>query len=110
VLWGNAAPYPAANLITGCWAGDVYALKRPGGAERVVRPPVEKGVYFRGEYGGGRRAARWPEKLLAWVTYWRIRLRGRKGGMYFVDRETAYADHLERLKKHGVSDEPIARM
>ena len=49
------APYPAANLITGCWAHDVYALKTPGGAERVVRPPIERGKYFTGEYGGGRR-------------------------------------------------------
>jgi hypothetical protein len=110
VLWGNAAPFPAANLITGNWIRDVYALKRPGGADAVVRPPVEKGKYLRGEYGGGRRFVRWPEKLLAWATYWRVRLRGAKGGMYFVDRETAYADHLERLKKHGVADEPIAPM
>jgi hypothetical protein len=110
VLWGNAAPFPAANLITGNWIRDVYALKRPGGADAVVRPPVEKGKYFRGEYGGGRRFVRWPEKFLAWATYWRVRLRGARGGMYFVDREAAYADHLERLKKHGVADEPIARM
>ena len=110
VLWGNAAPYPAANLITGRWADDVYALKRPGGADAVARPPVEKGRYFRGDYGGGRRFPRWPEKALAWATYWRIRLRGGKGGMFFVNRETAYADHLERLKKVGVAEDPIARL
>jgi hypothetical protein len=110
VLWGNSAPYPAANLITGHWADDVYALKRPGGAEAVVRPPVQKGKYFQGEYGGGRRFARWPEKALAWVTYWRIRMRGGKGGLFFVNRERAYADHLERLKKVGVTEDPIARM
>ena len=111
VLWGNLAPFPAANLITGNWVRDVYALKKPGGAARVVRPPIAGGVYFTGtNYGTGRRHAKWPEKLLAWATYWRIRLRGGKGGMFFVNRETAYADHLERLKNVGVSEEPIAKL
>ncbi len=110
VLWGNAAPFPAANLITGCWIRDVYALKSPGGAAAVVRPPVEPGVYFRGRYGGGRRYARWPEKLLAWATYLRVRLRGGKGGMFFVDRRVVYADQIGRRKKLGLPDEPVARL
>lgn len=110
VLWGNAAPYPAANLITGNWVRDVYALKQPGGAAAVVRPPVDQGRYFRGVYGGGRRHARWPEKLLAWATYWRIRCRGGKGGMFFVDRTRVYADQLDRLRRAGAADEPIARL
>jgi len=110
VLWGNAAPYPAANLITGNWARDVYALKRAGGAEEVIRPEIEKGKYFQDAYGGGRRFVRWPERMLAWVTYWRIRLRGGKGGMYFVNRKKAYADQLQRLRKQQIPDEPIARM
>jgi len=109
VLWGNAAPFPAANLITGNWVRDVYALKRPGGAAAVVRPPVEPGEYFQGRYGGGRTAPRWPEKVLAWATYWRVRLRGAKGGMFFVDRREVFADLLEQRKKAGVPDEPIAR-
>jgi hypothetical protein len=110
VLWGNAAPFPAANLITGAWIRDVYALKRPGGAGAVVRPPVPAGTYFRnGPYGGGRRRAAWPERMLAWATYLRIRLRGSKGGMYFVDRRQAYADQLESRRKFGLADEPIAR-
>jgi hypothetical protein len=111
VLWGNAAPFPAANLITGNWVRDVYALKRPGGAEAVVRPPVEKGAYFAGgPYGGGRRHARWPEKLLAWATYWRIRMRGGKGGLFFVDRRETYSDLIETRANQGLSDEPIARL
>jgi hypothetical protein len=110
VLWGNSAPFPAANLITGHWADDVYAVKGPGGAEAVIRPAIEKTRYFQGEYGGGRRFARWPEKALAWATYWRIRLRGGKGGVFFVNRERAYADHIDRLKKAGVHEEPIAKM
>jgi hypothetical protein len=110
VLWGNAAPFPAANLITGNWARDVYALKRPHGAATVIRPPIAKGRFFAAEYGGGRRCALWPEKLLAWMTYWRVRMRGGKGGMYFVDRERAYADQLERQRRHGIPDKPIAKL
>jgi hypothetical protein len=110
VLWGNAAPFPAANLITGHWADDVYELKTSGGADRVVRPPIDRQRYFQGEYGRGRRFVRWPEKLLAWMTYWRVRLRGGKGGMFFVDREKAYADHLDRLRRAGVTEDPIARL
>jgi hypothetical protein len=110
VLWGNAAPYPAANLITGRWARDVYALTRPGGAAAVIRPPIARGKYFQGEYGGGRAYMRWPEKMLAWATYWRIRLRGGKGGMFFVDREKVYSDQLERLQRHGIVEEPIAKL
>ncbi len=111
VLWGNAAPFPAANLITGAWVGDVYALKRPGGAEAVARPPVAPGAYFNGgPYRGPRDTARWPEKALAWTTYWRIRLRGGKGGVFFVDRRKLYADQISQRERLGVADEPIARM
>jgi hypothetical protein len=110
VLWGNPAPYPAANLITGHWVRDVVALRSPGGAEAVVRPPVAGGYFADGSYGGGRRAATWPEKLLAWATYCRVRLRGSKGGMFFVDRRKAYADQIERGRHLGIADEPIARL
>jgi hypothetical protein len=111
VLWGNSSPFPAANLITGAWINDVYALKRPGGAAAVVRPPVPAGEYFRGEsYGGGRRHFRWPERLLAWVTYWRIRLRGARGGMFFVDRRRVYADLIERRRRRGLPDRPVAAL
>jgi hypothetical protein len=111
VLWGNASPYPAANLITGNWARDVYALKRPGGAAVVVRPALPAGEFFQqGPYGPGRRHYRWPERLLAWATYWRIRLRGGKGGMFFVDRRRVYADQIESRRRQGLADEPIARM
>ena len=106
VLWGNAAPFATANLITGHWIADVLALRQPGGAEAVVRPPVKAGAYFRGaNYATGRRHAAWPEKLLAWVTYFRVRLRGAKGGMFFVDRRTVYADQID-----PATDEPLARM
>jgi hypothetical protein len=111
VLWGNASPFPAANLITGNWARDVYALREPGGADAVLRPPVGGKGYFRGgPYGEGRRHYRWPERTLAWVTYWRVRLRGGRGGMFFVDRRRVYADQIEGRRRRGLPDEPIARL
>jgi hypothetical protein len=111
VLWGNASPFPAANLITGNWARDVYELKRPGGAESVVRPAIQPGVYFQaGPYGAGRTSCRWPERMLAWATYWRVRLRGDRGGMFFVDRRRVYADQIEYRRRSGLPDEPIARL
>jgi hypothetical protein len=95
VLWGNPAPFPAANLITGHWIRDVYELKQLGGAERVVRPPIATGEFFTGgQYGVGRERPKWPEKLLAQLTHFRVRLRGAKGGMYFVDRRKVYADQI----------------
>ncbi len=110
VLWGNAAPFPAANLITGAWVHDVYALKKPGGADQVVRPPIAPAAYFQeGPYNRGRDKAYWPEKALAWGTHFRVKLRGAKGGMFFVDRRIVYADQIEIMKKRGVPDEPLAR-
>jgi len=108
VLWGNAAPYAAANLITGRWIDDVYALKTPGGAARVVRDPIAAGGYFPATYGHGRTTSRWPERMLAWLTYYRVRLRGGKGGMFFVDRREVYADQIDRRARLGLVDEPIA--
>jgi hypothetical protein len=111
VLWGNAAPFPAANLITGRWIADVYALKRPGGAEAVVRPPVAPHTYFQsGPYDRGRETAAWPEKLLAWATYFRVRVRGSRGGMFFVDRRRVYADQIAGRRARGFADRPQARL
>jgi len=109
VLWGNPSPFPVANIITGNWIRDVYRLKRPGGAEAVVRPPVPAGRYFTAmPYRGWRREPLWPEKLLARYTHWRIRRRGARGGLFFVDRRKLIADQLRRLQEQGVADEPIA--
>jgi hypothetical protein len=111
VLWGNPSPFPVANLITGNWIRDVYRLKKPGGAEAVVRPPVPPGRYFAaGPYRGWRNEPLWPEKMLARYTNWRIRLRGSRGGLFFVDRRKLLAEQLRRLAEQGVADEPIARI
>src|SRR5262249_21692017 len=109
VLWGNAAPFPAANLITGRWVDDVYALKQPGGAEKAIRPAIQPDQHFpAAPYGLGGDHALWPEKLLAWLTYYRVRIRGAKWGMFFVDRPTVYADQIENRTSRGVMDQPQA--
>lgn len=111
VLWGNAAPFPAANLITGAWVRDVLALRRPGGADEVVRPSIVTGEYFAdGPYAGGRGEATWPEKLLAGGTHLRVKLRGARGGMFFVDRRAVFADRLARRRRLGRPDEPVGRL
>lgn len=109
VLWGNFAPFPAANLITGAWADDVYRLPRANGAEVVVRPAIAAGLYFTADgFRLGRAAPRWPESLLAWLTYHRVRLRGAKGGIYFMDRRRVYADQIARRRMKGLLDRPQA--
>jgi hypothetical protein len=111
VLWGNPSPFPVANIITGNWIRDIYRLKQPGGAEAVVRAPIRVGEYFRhARYQGHRREPLWPEKLLAQYTHWRIRLRGARGGLFFVDRRKLLADKLAALRQLGIPDEPIARL
>jgi len=97
ILWGNYAPFPAANLITGAWSQDLDGLRQPGGARAVVRPAIEKDRYFTGlQAAAGRQTARWPERLLAWITYQRVRIRGKKGGMFFVDRRKLVDDKNSR--------------
>jgi len=111
VLWGNPSPFPVANLITGNWIRDIYRLKQPGGAQAVVRPPIGPGRYFlEAPYRGWRREPLWPEKLLAHYTNWRVRSRGAKGGLFFVDRRKLQADQLRRLAEQGIPDEPVARL
>jgi hypothetical protein len=111
VLWGNPAPFPASNIITGNWIRDIYTLKQPGGAAKVVRPPIPARRYFTdGPYRGWRQEPLWPEKLLVRYTYWRIRMRGPRGGLFFVDRRKLLAEPLRRLRQEGVLDEPIARI
>ena len=87
VLWGNPAPYPAVNTITGHWIGDCRALKKPAARLTVARPPIPVGEYFQGApYCGERETVRWPERLLARFTRDRIRLRGARENLYFVDK------------------------
>jgi len=87
VLWGNPSPYPAVNTITGHWIRDTRALATPHGRAKVARPPIPPQRYFQdGPYAGDRDQPRWPERLLAWLTEHRIRLRGARENLYFVDK------------------------
>ncbi len=102
VLWGNLAPFAAANLITGHWASDVYALAKADGPARVSRPAIPVEAYFTsGPYHGNRDFAIWPEKALAKANDLRIRMRGRKSGMFFVDRRNVYEDQLAGRERRG---------
>lgn len=87
VLWGNPSPYPAVNTITGNWIGDCRALKTAAGRTNVARPPIPARSYFQnGPYRGERNTTLWPERLLARFTDRRIRLRGARENLYFVDK------------------------
>jgi len=87
VLWGNPSPYPAVNTITGNWIHDCRALKSAQGRASVARPPILAGRYFQnGPYHGSRSTTRWPERLLACFTKERIRWRGERENLYFVDK------------------------
>lgn len=111
VLWGNFAPFPAANLITGHWADDLYALKYPGGAADVIRPAIEPDRYLqRGPYFGTRSAATWAEKLLAKGNDLRIRARGVKGGMFFIDRREIYRDQIASREQRGLNQDDRAQI
>lgn len=85
VLWGAPSPYPVVATITGNWIRDVRGLLNNPAS--VLRPPVDAGRYFQGSYGAGSRSrAVWLERLLERFTYHRIRLRGARGNLFFVDR------------------------
>ena len=87
VLWGNPAPYPAVNTITGNWIADCRALKTETGRQKVARPPIPAQRYFQnGPYHGEVSTTRWPEHLLALFTEKRIAMRGEKENLYFVDK------------------------
>jgi len=105
VLWGNPSPYPTVNTITGHWIKDCRLLKHEAGRAVVARPPIPAGHYFRsGPYGGDRGTTRWPEKMLAALTDLRIRRRGPKENLYFVDKRK-----LQRGFRFGPEPIPTPR-
>jgi hypothetical protein len=83
VLWGNPSPHPVIAVITGAWIADVRALL--AGRDSVVRPPLDPERHFRGTYRGWRDRALAPERALAWATERRIRARGDRENLFFVD-------------------------
>lgn len=88
VLWGNPAPYAVVNILTGDWATDLYKLKNPANINALSRPAIDREGYFaEGSYAGVRSGgSRWPERLLALYSYYRIQSRGAKGNHSTFDR------------------------
>ncbi|MES2709395.1 MAG: hypothetical protein V4726_22545 [Verrucomicrobiota bacterium] len=87
VMWGNPSPYAVVNIITGNWKFDTYKVYDPAKLGEIVRPPVTPGQWFQTpDYCGTRNTARWPEKMLAILTERRVKLRGGRANLFFVDR------------------------
>lgn len=100
VMWGNPSPYPAVNIINGKWVADTERLRR-GDTTSIVRPPVEPGLYFQGEYGVATRGVNKLEKTHAYLINNWVRRRGFRGGLYFVDRRKIEADRYQQYKATG---------
>jgi len=105
VMWGNPAPYAVVNIITGNWKIDTYKVKDAAKLREIVRPPIEQGAWFQAaDYCGTRRTARWPEKLLARFTERRVKLRGERENLFFVDRRKL----LKRYTAQELAADPHA--
>ncbi len=87
VMWGNPSPYAVVNIITGNWKIDTYKVRYPSKLQEIVRPPIKPRQWFQStDYCGTRTTARWPEKLLARFTERRVKMRGERENLFFVDR------------------------
>jgi len=83
--WGNPAPYPSVNTITGHWKRDTYKFYHQENLSDICRPPIKAKYFQHASYYGIRDTVRWPEKWLARFTDNRIISRGEKGNLFFVD-------------------------
>ena len=118
MLYGTPAPYPVVNLINGTWHGDMKRLRRRQ-LDQLVRPPIEAGRYFRGEYQGSRRDYTFFEKLVAFYNFKIVNLRGFQGSLVFHVRKIIepgkYQDYLaarqrgERPPVIGPVDSPLGK-
>ena len=86
--WGTPSPSPAFNLILGWWIKPTKKLRYKSNHDSLLRPAVSQGIYMLAkDYGSrGKREYMLPEKIWAKITYFRIKLRGKRGGMYFSDK------------------------
>lgn len=85
-LWGNTSPYPTVNVVTGNWIRDVRMLASERGQREVLRAPISRRYFETGPYDGARSEVTEPERKLAALHQKRIRMRGERGNVYFVDR------------------------
>ena len=83
--WGNPAPYPSVNTITGYWMDDTYKIYSEKGRKSVCRQPITKKYFTEASYVGERATTKPEEKFLANFTNERVLARGEKGNMFFVD-------------------------
>jgi len=83
--WGNPAPYPSVNTITGHWKTDTYKFYSKEKAAQAARPAIQKQYFTKKIYSPVRTQVRWPEKFLARFTNDRVLARGLKGNVFFVD-------------------------
>lgn len=96
VMWGNPAPYPVVNPITGNWIADVRAVAAADGdpvaLAAICRPAIARGSYFREQYQGSRQQAQRMERLLAIGTARRVNARG--SNLFFVDEKKLAKERL----------------
>lgn len=83
--WGNPAPYPSVNTITGYWMVDTYKIYSEKGRSSVCRSAISKKYFSENSYAGERATVKPQEKFLARFTNERVIARGEKGNMFFVD-------------------------
>lgn len=99
--WGNPAPYPSVNTITGYWMDDTYKIYSEKGRATVCRKPIAKKYFTETAYVGNRTTTKPEEKILAKFTNERVIARGEKGNVFFVD---------ERKLKKGYKFNPSKRL
>ena len=98
--WGNPAPYPSVNTITGHWMTDTYKIYTEKGRFSVCRPAINKNYFSKKVYVGERTTVKPEEKFLARFTNERVIARGLKGNMFFVDlRKLANGYKFDPSKK-----------
>lgn len=83
--WGNPAPYPSINTITGHWKRDTYKFYSKEKLQTVCRPPIKNKYFPHASYYGIRDSVRAPERYLARFTDDRVLSRKEKGNLFFVD-------------------------
>lgn len=86
VLWGNPGPYATVNMITGRWIRDVRSLRKPDKYGPAPRAPISQTYFKDGPYDGYRSRALPHERALAKLTRLRLKARGGKENLFFVDK------------------------
>jgi hypothetical protein len=103
VFYGGVAGFPAINTINGSWITDMNNLRR-GKHESLVRPPVNRHLYFQRTYRGERTEPSRAERVFAWCNYQVVRFRGAQGGLVFTRREKIEPSAVSAFLKTGRID------